>query len=452
MRSSVGRLTFSLCTLLIPKAKYKETPMFSSSKSQQKCSQKPKYGPRRHLAIETLQRRELMASDVLVSVQPPIDVSAEEQLMIELVNRARAAPGAEAARYGIDLNAGLSGNNLISPNAKQPLAPVSVLQVAASRHSTDMLMRDYFAHDAKTPAPNGTTPTDRAKSAGYKTGVGENLSLWPLNGSSQEADVLGSHKSLFESPGHRSNILAEFYTDIGVGIEVGDYTGDLYQGRTFPTMMTTEKFGLGSQSPKAITGVVFADTTEDNDFYNLGEGVYGLSITAVKSTGERYSTTTGSSGGYTLQVPSGTYQVFATDGRMEERFVGLAEVSNANVKLDLMTDKPNTTYQLDTNQDGMISPLDALMVINYLNRDPGEIRIAIYPSHLDVNQNGLIESIDALIVINELNRGADDHIDENFAAAGAEMESNGESIEQSKGTWYDPTLFFSESIRKEKRS
>lgn len=451
MRSGGGRPTFSLCTLLIPQAKYKETPMFSSAKSQQKCSQKPKYGARRHLAIETLQRRELMATDVFASVQPPIDISAEEQLMIELVNRARSNPVAEAARYGIDLNAGLSGSDLVSPTAKQPLAPVSELQTAASRHSTDMLMRDYFAHDAKAPAPNGKTPTDRANSAGYKTGVGENLSLWPLSGSSQEANVLGSHKSLFESPGHRSNILTEFYNDIGVGIEVGDYTGDLYQGGTYSTMMTTEKFGLGDQSRKVITGVVFTDKVENNDFYNLGEGVNGMEITAVKSTGERYSTATGISGGYTLQVPKGTYQVYASDGNMADRLVGTAEVNTANVKLDLMTDRPNLPYQLDTNEDGMVSPLDALLVINHLNRDPSEIRITIYPHQLDVNLDGSIEAIDALIVINELNRIAGERIDRVFSEAEGEINSSIESQRTSEEIWYDPSLFSCDSIRKTRR-
>ena len=35
----------------------------------------------------------------------------EEQLVIELINRARANPAAEAARLGIDLNEGLQPGN-----------------------------------------------------------------------------------------------------------------------------------------------------------------------------------------------------------------------------------------------------------------------------------------------------------------------------------------------------
>ena len=242
-------------------------------------------GTRRRPSFETLQPRELMAIDFGTSVQPAIDISAEEQLMIELVNRARANPGAEAARYGIDLNAGLSGDNRVNSSSKAPLAPNAALQIASALHSTDMLIRDYFAHDGKDPAPNGKTPSNRAASAGYNGGAGENLSLWPTNGRDQETNVLGSHQSLFESPGHRSNMLTESYKDIGVGIETGDYSGDLFQGHTHLTMLTTEKFGLGDPTRKAITGVVFNDTTVDNDFYNLGEGVSGARDT-LKELGD----------------------------------------------------------------------------------------------------------------------------------------------------------------------
>src|SRR3954468_21380533 len=44
-----------------------------------------------------------------------------EQYMLELINRARANPAAEAARLGIDLNEGLAASS-ISTAAKQPLA------------------------------------------------------------------------------------------------------------------------------------------------------------------------------------------------------------------------------------------------------------------------------------------------------------------------------------------
>src|SRR4051812_36432660 len=59
----------------------------------------------------------LEARRLLAVVYP----TANEQLMVELINRARANPAVEAARLGIDLNEGLSAGT-ISTAAKQPLA------------------------------------------------------------------------------------------------------------------------------------------------------------------------------------------------------------------------------------------------------------------------------------------------------------------------------------------
>lgn len=62
----------------------------------------------------------------------------------------------------------------------------------------------------------------------------------------------------------------------------------------------------------------------------------------------------------------------------------------------------------DVNGDGRVSPLDALQVINRLNRDPFTgfpDRSLIPPPHyLDVDGNGRLNPLDALLVINDLNR------------------------------------------------
>ena len=96
----------------------------------------------------------------------------EEQLMIELINRARANPTAEAALHGIDLNEGLAAGT-ISTAAKQPLAPHQSLTDAAGDHADDMLARDYFSH---TTLGTNEDPDDRAMAAGYPGGAGENIS------------------------------------------------------------------------------------------------------------------------------------------------------------------------------------------------------------------------------------------------------------------------------------
>lgn len=67
----------------------------------------------------------------------------------------------------------------------------------------------------------------------------------------------------------------------------------------------------------------------------------------------------------------------------------------------------NPTEPLDTSGDGLIGPLDALVVINRLN-DVGSTPFPtppIFVGYLDASQDGDITPLDALIVINYLNAG-----------------------------------------------
>src|SRR5262245_60292944 len=73
------------------------------------------------------------------------NISPAEQLMIELINRARANPLGEASRYGVDLNQGLTPGT-ISASAVSPLAPHQALVNSAGFHSDDMYARNFFSH------------------------------------------------------------------------------------------------------------------------------------------------------------------------------------------------------------------------------------------------------------------------------------------------------------------
>ncbi len=66
--------------------------------------------------------------------------SVSEQLMIELINRARMDPLAEAARQGIALDQGLA-TGAITGAAKQVLAPNAALQQAADAHFEHLVQR-----------------------------------------------------------------------------------------------------------------------------------------------------------------------------------------------------------------------------------------------------------------------------------------------------------------------
>jgi uncharacterized protein YkwD len=80
------------------------------------------------------------------------------------------------------------------------------LATAASAHSADMAARNYFAHTN----PEGLTPSDRAKAAGYGGSAGENIAA----GQRSMDDAMAAW---LKSPGHCSNIMSPRYQDYAIG-------------------------------------------------------------------------------------------------------------------------------------------------------------------------------------------------------------------------------------------
>ena len=120
----------------------------------------PRREKRRRLSESATSRMvDLLESRVLLTA---VNIADEEQLILELINRARANPEAEATRLGISLNAGLPAGTITS-TPKQPLALNQQLQNASVGHTVDMIDRDFFAHTN----PSGVTPGGRATAAGY---------------------------------------------------------------------------------------------------------------------------------------------------------------------------------------------------------------------------------------------------------------------------------------------
>ncbi len=277
---------------------------------------------------ETLESRTMMSA---------VDLTAREQLLLELINRARMDPGAEAARYEIDLNQGLNPGT-ISDTAKPALAPNQALLNAARSHSDDMLARDYFDHDS----PEGTTPGSRASSAGYSNYniVGENISWGGSTGQiDEDAHVYERHRRLFLSSGHRTNMLDDRHREVGTGVRYGLYTDD---GTTYNASMVTELFGGKFYTDNFITGVAFTDATsgaDNDDFYTIGEAFGGGTVRATNvASGAEYSDMVGTAGGYSLQVPDGTYNVTMTGPNGDVTYIVTNVVVNGeNVKVDFET-------------------------------------------------------------------------------------------------------------------
>ncbi|MEM7545863.1 MAG: CAP domain-containing protein [Pseudomonadota bacterium] len=251
------------------------------------------------------------------------NLTPNEQYMLELINRARSDPAAEAARLGIDLNEGLSPGR-ISPDEKQPLAANDLLNRAAADHSRDMLNFNYFDHTGR----NGSDVGDRIEAAGY-TGWrtwGENISYRGGGDVQSVAVIEGHHDGLFRSSGHRTNLMNNGFTEIGIGQEFGQFNN-------FNASMLTQNFASDRGDP-FLLGVVFDDQDGDN-FFDPGEELPGVSVTV---SGEG-SVVTGPGGGYELRVDNGqSLTVTFAGGALGQTVTRSITVGDENVKLDLNAD------------------------------------------------------------------------------------------------------------------
>ncbi|MGY0231387.1 CAP domain-containing protein [Longispora urticae] len=134
-----------------------------------------------------------------VPVPPrPTGVSDVEAEVLALVNQRRAEAGCSAVRYEVQL------------------------AQASYDHSADMVARDYFSHTT----PEGVSPWDRAKRAGYLTPSAENIA----SGSTTAQSTMDMWMN---SAGHRANILNCASKAMGVGKASG--SGRIYWTQMFGT-------------------------------------------------------------------------------------------------------------------------------------------------------------------------------------------------------------------------
>ncbi|AUX80428.1 CAP domain-containing protein [Sinorhizobium fredii] len=241
--------------------------------------------------------------------------SANEQYLLELIN-------AERAKAGV-----------------QPLAFDNDLSEAAEGHSQWMLAADVFSHTGS----GGSSSTQRIKAAGYvlqgSWATGENIA-WATTraptGYQDEVKLL--HTNLMNSSGHRANLLNPNFREVGLGVEVGDYGGR-------SSAFVTENFAK-TGSDLFLTGVAFDDRDGDR-FYDPGEGLGGITVTAKNSAGQLFKTTTSAAGGYDLALKPGTYTVTFSGANIATS-TQTATIGTKNVKKDLI-DPAMTSGTLSAN-------------------------------------------------------------------------------------------------------
>ncbi|MFI5379452.1 MAG: CAP domain-containing protein [Tepidisphaerales bacterium] len=249
--------------------------------------------------------------------------TALEVYFVQLVNRARANPAAEAKRYGLSsVNEGPPSTPLTNA-PKQPLA-INAFLVSAARKQATWQLTPPKGHNTSGNLDHfdgGTsTPTSRALAEGYTGTAGwENLAWNSMSGTAPtQAAVDLSHQFLFKDfngqfsvagRGHRVNILNDGLKEVGIGIAVGPFKNG---SNTLNVQASAEDFGLPATG-SFICGVAYADTVKVDNFYTPGEGLGSITITATRvSDNAKFTTKTGAAGSYAIQLDDGVYNVTAS--------------------------------------------------------------------------------------------------------------------------------------------
>ncbi|MFN0127678.1 MAG: CAP domain-containing protein [Verrucomicrobiales bacterium] len=250
--------------------------------------------------------------------------TAEEQMMIEYINRSRVFPAAEAQGYrdaadpakrppdqldwnlkdaysSFGVNMAVAVQRMSALPVVPAVAPNAKLMAVARQHTQWMFSTKTQSHTQ----PPATSPSDsivrRVSAVGYNyAGLGENVYAYGrdlyYSHAGFEVDWGGPDNGMQSPPAHRLNNHSKDHREIGVGVHIG-YSG--FTASDVGPVVGTVDFGLQRSSPAFVTGVAYYDMN-GNQRYDLNEGIGGL---RVDVEGASHHAITAPGGGYVVPVP-----------------------------------------------------------------------------------------------------------------------------------------------------
>lgn len=295
----------------------------------------------------------LMAASLSAQSSTETTPTANEQLFLYEVNRARSNP------QGYDAEKGLGGVcNGITP--ARPLALNKRLVTSSRFHTNEMAQYGYFAH---TSPVTGDQPNKMVRNAGYPLAAylpdaANNLEslAGQAGGSGVSYDPVAAVKALIldtgvNPPGHRYHLLAwggsqstidfnRSFREAGAGYASGKGWGS-YAGGAYWAFHT----GMRDQTNMAwITGVIY-DDLNDNGKCDAGEGLSGVTVELSNwnTQSVQGSYTTGAGGGYVFLVNNGTFVLKVNGGAFSgTRWAKVAVANYANMQVDFRSNSSNS--------------------------------------------------------------------------------------------------------------
>lgn len=302
--------------------------------------------PHASAVFEPLEARQLLAV---------LNPTADEQYMLELLNRFRAAPAAELALLTTSLGTparsadgptdsalrffNTSGPTLASQfsglTAVPPLAWNANLIAAAEGHNNQMIAFDEQSHQLPGEPDLGA----RATAAGYTNwgNLGENVYAFARSvfhgHTGFVLDWGDTNTGIQQPPGHRDSMLSASFREVGIRIT---NTGTSPGRQTGPLVISQEFGRRFNQGNPYLLGVVYGDMNSDG--YSPGEGFGGVTISIASEivpAQAQFTTTSLDAGGWQIQVPPGQYSIsFSGAGFGQTVTYRNVVVGTSNIKLD----------------------------------------------------------------------------------------------------------------------
>lgn len=268
------------------------------------------------------------------------DPNGEEQELLELMQRARRDPVAEARRLNAAHGTNLDFSSFVS---RPPLTHNGFLEEAAKGHAEDMATRGFYGH----VNPDGLNANGRILATAYDlndyfgsvgtinltenigkgTGAAPGNSLTTPQGVHDtfiiDANVMGAkHRVMILGQGQFSR-----YREVGVGF--------LHRA---PSDYIVQEFAYTKRDEPFLVGVAYDDRDGDQ-VARAGEGRPGVTVTLSHASGFSISTRTKTAGGFAFEVfVPGTYTL-TIDGESTQ-----VSIQGDNVKVDLRGSQVQT-YQ-----------------------------------------------------------------------------------------------------------
>ena len=346
------------------------------------CTKSPMIRKHRTLHLETLETREMLSVHPFSGNPsgPPLESAspfslysaagptAEEQEMLELMNRMRIDPAGELQRliksfsplqaWDSEVTKALirydypTAQNLLSEwAALTPVAPLAwnfSLYVAAANHSWQMFQAGKQSHQLDGEPPLYERILDAGYDPALKPGenegdyivlASENVYAYgrPMRPGFSAASFTHAAFALdwgVPSHSHRDNIMNPNFTEVGISMipetnpltEIGEW-------------VTTIDFAAPASAQNAggayLLGVVYNDIN-GSGFYEAGEGISSATITVIPDSSDRETLQFNpfQAGGYQVFLDNGLYTITVAGPDFSGTIVKRVSIQGQNVKVD----------------------------------------------------------------------------------------------------------------------